>query len=677
MAEEALSLDRFISLRRVGAVTPSPDGTWLAVAVSRLDPEKTKYISDLWKVPLDGGAPSQLTWGRYSDRAPNFRQDGALGFLSGRPPREGKPEDGDDERSQVWLLPAQGGEPVPLTDEPLGVGSFRFAGDTLIVQADVLPGVPEEEQRKAFQAKKKGSSALHYSRGPIRYWDHWLPTEVSHLIRYSAEGRDRKDLTPFLVRSFPTDFFSWDVSKDGSILICTPSRPTEDRLSVNDLMMINTATGEATTILQGKSAPGHAESFGDVKISSNQKSVAYVRAEPSREKCGAIELWVLSLDTKETKQVSMQLDFTPHLVAFHKKDKAIVCGASYMGDTAIFSVDVASGATTRLTKGGCYEQVSLASHGQLVGVHHTYFHPPEPFLHSGSAKEDGKLVASLSGFTKEEGEALVQVQDLVVAAPDGGHVRGWVVAPKESKKHPVLLWIHGGPISAHHNGWHWRWNAMVMATRGYAVALPNPRGSTGYGQEFIEGIWKNQWGAACYRDLMAFTEALEKHPLCDEEKIAAMGGSFGGYMSNWIGVQTKRFKCIITHASLFHMEMFYGTTDGGVWFAQEMGTTPFEDKAAYDLYSPHRFMPQWKTPVLVIHGEKDYRVPISEALYLFEALQYYKVPSELLVFPDENHWILKPQNAKVWYQSVADFLAKYMYAIAETFHHLRRSLLRQ
>jgi dipeptidyl aminopeptidase/acylaminoacyl peptidase len=656
MTQEALSLDRFISLRRVSAVAASPDGSWLAVVVSRLDTDQTKYISDLWKVPTERGDPVQLTWGKYNDRAPCFREDGSLGFLSGRPPREGKPEDGDDERSQVWILPAQGGEPTPLTDEPLGVLAFRFAGDTLIVQANVSIGVPYEEQRKKAQEAKKGPSAMYYAKAPIRFWDRWMPKEVAHLIRYSAAGKERQDLTPFLERPFALDWFFWDVSVDGSAVICTPSRDTESRLFVSDLVYINTKTAEAKTLLQGQ----RTESFGGVKFSQDQKAIAFTRGESTKEKCGPTELWTISVESGEAKRISISIDVSLDLVGFSQGGETLFCSASYLGDFSIFSVALASGEATRLTKEGCYENLQLTPQGKIVGVHHTYFHPPEPFLHSGMLGEPTKLLASLSGFTDKEGRALAKLDHLVVAAPDGGHVRGFVMAPKEGKHHPTLLWIHGGPISAHHNGWHWRWNALLMASQGYAVALPNPRGSTGYGQDFIEGVWGNQWGAACYRDVMAFTEALEKHPSCHEEKIAAMGGSFGGYMTNWIGGQNKRFKCLVSHASVFHMEMFCGTTDVPVWFSLETGGHPLEHREMFDKYSPHRFVSQWKTPTLIIHGEKDYRVPVSESLYLFEALQHYKVPSELMIFPDENHWILKPQNAKAWYQACVNFLAKYL-----------------
>jgi dipeptidyl aminopeptidase/acylaminoacyl peptidase len=211
------------------------------------------------------------------------------------------------------------------------------------------------------------------------------------------------------------------------------------------------------------------------------------------------------------------------------------------------------------------------------------------------------------------------------------------------------------------DGWHWRWNPLLAVAQGYAVALPNPRGSTGFGQEFIQGIWGNVWGAQCYQDLMAVTDALAARPDIDGARTMAMGGSFGGYMTNWIGSQTDRFRCLITHASIATMAQFTGTTDHPAWWYLEMGgEDPYADMAKFDRYAPIRYIKNWKTPTLIIHGELDYRCPINEGLNLFEALQYHGVPSELLVFPDENHWILKPRNIAAWYAAVLEFVGRYL-----------------
>jgi len=239
-------------------------------------------------------------------------------------------------------------------------------------------------------------------------------------------------------------------------------------------------------------------------------------------------------------------------------------------------------------------------------------------------------------------------------------VQSFLVRPRGAARAPLLLWIHGGPVGQNADGWHWRWNPVVMASAGYAVLLPNPRGSTGRGQAFIEGVWNNRWGAACYRDLMAVTDAVAVRPDIDGARMAAMGGSFGGYMTNWIGGHTDRFRCLVTHASVYHFSSFHGTTDEPAFFALELGGTPYGDREAFERYSPHTGAAAWKSPTLILHGEKDYRCPVSEALLLFEALQMHGVESELLVFPDENHWILKPRNSRQWYATVEAFLSRHL-----------------
>jgi len=271
-----------------------------------------------------------------------------------------------------------------------------------------------------------------------------------------------------------------------------------------------------------------------------------------------------------------------------------------------------------------------------------------------------KPLARLSGFTPADKWA--EMESFDVPSTDGAAVQSFLVKPKGAKGPlPLAFWIHGGPMGSNLDGWHWRWNPLLLVAQGYAVALPNPRGSTGFGQEFIQGIWGNVWGAQCYRDLMKVADALCARADIDAKRTMAMGGSFGGYMTNWIGTQTTRFRCLITHASVFTMAQFTGTTDHPAWWYLEMGgENPYTDPERFDRYAPVRHVTKWKTPCLVIHGEKDYRCPINEALNLFEALQYHKVPSELLVFPDENHWILKPRNVVAWYEAVLGFIGKYL-----------------
>jgi dipeptidyl aminopeptidase/acylaminoacyl peptidase len=344
---------------------------------------------------------------------------------------------------------------------------------------------------------------------------------------------------------------------------------------------------------------------------------------------------------------------------------AVLALADHQGDVPVFRVDVENHAVTRLTAreaGGCHDGVRPLPDGSaVVGTRHRLLHPPEPFLCDLREGSTPRLLASLSGFSEADGAEIARWEPMSARSDDGADVHSFVVLPVRGQgKRPALVCIHGGPVASFHDGWHWRWNPLIPASAGFAVVMPNPRGSTGYGQAFVEGIHNNTWGAACYQDVMAATEAAAARPDVDGARMGAMGGSFGGYMSNWIGVSTDRFRCLITHASLFDLTAFYGTTDYPAYMTFEFGTEPYRDRAAFERYSPARFVSRWKTPTLVIHGERDYRVPIGEALALFEALRAHGVESELLVFPDENHWILKPRNIEVWHQAVLAFAARHL-----------------
>ena len=252
--------------------------------------------------------------------------------------------------------------------------------------------------------------------------------------------------------------------------------------------------------------------------------------------------------------------------------------------------------------------------------------------------------------------AQLRVSDHYTESTDGAPIHHRHVRIDDDTKRPLLLWIHGGPISAWSDVWHWRWNPVVAASFGYHVVCPNPRGSVGFGQQFIEEMFGDVWGGQCYDDLMAVTDAVAQRPEVDATKSCAMGGSFGGYMTNWIGTQTDRFTCLVTHASIADNHGFYATTDAPMWWLNTFAKDPYEDRTAFDTYSPLRYVENWKTPVLIVHGDKDYRVPITESLTLYEALDVHGVDCQMMIFPDENHWILRPKNAIDWYEKIFAFI---------------------
>ena len=657
-------VEQHIALGRVAEIAASPCGTWLAVAVQRLDRDGAKYVSDLWKLPTDGGAAAQLTRGECKDASPCFRHDGALAFLSNRQPNEIKPDEDAEKRMQIWLLPREGGEPKQLTDEPLGVEAFRFAKDAprLVLFAPVIPGVEPAKQRETAAGRgKNGPSARRFTAQPVRHWDHWLHDNadmaVTHLIACNAAGANRVDLTPAARREFAIEP-ALDLSADGKWVVATRQTPGKDRELDTTLLLIDIES-KASRVL------GAADNvnFEAPLFSPDGCSIAAVRSTRSPTTAFRPLATIFEVASGAMRQLAAHWDRWPGAACWSADGSRLIVTADDAGDTAVFAIDAASGAVERITaraSGGAHSNLAALADGRIGGIRSTLLDAPECFVVEAQAEAAPAALARLSGFAGAQDWA--EVERLSVPSTDGAAIQSFLVKPKGAAgRLPLALWIHGGPIGMDQDGWHWRWNPLLMVAQGYAVALPNPRGSTGFGQEFVQGIWGNVWGDQCYRDLMAVTDALIARPDIDAARTMAMGGSFGGYMTNWIGTQTARFKCLITHASVATMAQFTGTTDHPAWWYLEMGgENPYADMERFDRYAPIRYVDNWKTPVLIIHGERDYRCPINEGLNLFEALQYHGVDSELLVFPDENHWILKPRNVVAWYQAVIEFVGRHL-----------------
>jgi dipeptidyl aminopeptidase/acylaminoacyl peptidase len=673
---------RLVSLGRVSSVAVSPDGTHAVCAVSRLNVAEgdaegagSKYVSDLWRVSLEPspspGAPIQLTRGKHNDRAPCFRRDGALGFLTNRPVNgqglasRGAQDDDDEARDQVWVLPGEG-DPYPLTDEALGVDAFRFApgGDLLVVVTDVLAGVaPSDQRARAKDLEKNGPSDLHYGNrfGPFRHWDHWLGRARPHIVAYDDRGGSRRDLTPDASREYTGDL-AFAVSHHGAWIAAIERVESDDRLFDPSIRLIDTKDGSSRMIAHGP----HLEHSHPL-FSRDATHLYFNRQRRSKERHGKVELCMADVTSGATTVLCEAWDRWPTpQAAFNGDDGGdrVIATADDDGCVPVYCINPRENAFVRVTAaehGGSHDSLSVTDDGRIVGIRHGLLAPPNPFMVRAQKDQAPALLAELTGFDPKE-VASIEVSQFDTKARDGERIQTWLVqGPRGAGAGlPTVLWIHGGPVGAFGDGWHWRWNPLVLASAGYAIALPNARGSTGFGTPFVDGIWRNSWGGACYDDLMRVTDALEKRPGLDPKRFAAMGGSFGGYMCNFIGGKTTRFRALVTHASVYHLEAMCGASDYGPYFSIEMGTTSWEDRAEFEKHSPHRGVGAWKTPTLVIHGEKDYRVPISEALILFDALQEHNVESELVVFPDENHWILRPRNVEAWYTHVARFLAKHV-----------------
>ncbi|MFK7928511.1 MAG: prolyl oligopeptidase family serine peptidase [Myxococcota bacterium] len=641
-------VESLVSLGRVTAVAVTPDGRRAVACVQAIDGDGAAYVSSLWEIPMDGSTASLLLPGAFDDRAPAFRHDGVLTFLSNRTDEAHSAEDTPDDaaKTQVWAC-HDDGRLERLTHEPLGVAKVQWArtADVGVIAVPVWPGVDAQRQLEVDDDLKKGPSILRYTSIPVRYWDQWVGEKTQRLVALTAEGR--VELTPDRIDAHPE--FDWHLSADGRAVVYSVRGEGVQRLWATSLVVVDLGTGHRTELGVGPDFD-----LSSARLSPDGSTVAAVRTRWVQGQAWDAELVLIPRVGGEPKALAGDWDVHPNLADWSADGGSLWVTAAVRAHDPLFAVDVGTGARSVLVDEGTVVSVAEGD-GVLVVIHSDLLHPPAPrllSLHTG----DHRPLASPDPLDVDLAEHL-EVEDRTCRSPDGTQVQYRVVRPRGSGNGITLLWIHGGPISHWGHTWHWRWSAAVAAAAGYVVVLPNPRGSTGFGQPFVQGIWGNVWGAGCAADVLAVAADVAERDDVNPQRVVAMGGSFGGYMTNWLGTQTDQFAALVTHAALFDFRNFHGVTDYPPYWAWMFGFDPWKDADEMDRYSPRAHVDGWTTPTLILHGDKDYRVPIGEGMALFEALQARHIVSELVVFPDENHWILKPRNIVAWYEAWMGFVA--------------------
>ena len=637
-------LDDFLALPRVSGLAVSPDGSRVVTTIAELNDKRTEFISAVWELDPAGQRPARrLTQGAKGESAPAFTASNDLLFVAAR-----ATDDDDKPPASLWRLPAAGGEATQILDLPGGVDAVHaaHAADVTLVSTSMLPsakGVDDDKRLRALRKDAKVSAVLHTGY-PVRHWDHDIGPAQPHLLDVDG-GRD---LTPRPGQAMQE--VALDVSRDGRFVVTSWHAPGPGASVRSSLVRIDVGTGERTVIAEDPDADLELPA-----ISPDGTTVAFARetiATPHR--APRITLCVMRFG-EPFVEIATAWDRWPTSVSWSDDGGVLVVTADEAGRGPVFTVDPSTSEVVRRTDDDfTYSDVSAAAGGVLYALRSNYATPQHPVR----IDPDGTVtmlpcveLPSLPG----------ELTELTATAPDGTPIRSWLTLPDGDDRAPLVLWVHGGPLGSW-NAWHWRWNPWLLTAMGHAVLLPDPALSTGYGQDFIQRGW-GAWGFAPYTDLMAATDAACAHPRVDETRTAAMGGSFGGYMANWIAGHTDRFDAIVTHASLWALDQFGPTTDGAYWWAREMTAEMTEQN------TPHRHVGAISTPMLVIHGDKDYRVPIGEGLRLwYELLTDSALPAaddgtsphEFLYFPTEGHWVLAPQHAKVWYQVVTAFLGRHV-----------------
>ncbi|HEU4543022.1 MAG TPA: S9 family peptidase [Jiangellaceae bacterium] len=653
-------LDTYVALPRTGGLAISPDGARLATSVATLSADKTKYVNAAWQVDPTGEQPARrLTRSAEGEAGAAFLPSGDLLFTSARPDPDAK--DGDDEVPMLWLLPAGGGEARVVAKRPGGIGGVVVARDagTIVVSSDTLLSSTdaESEEAKRKERKERKVSAILHERFPVRYWDHDLGPGAARLFAGTLGEDERVELRDLTPDAGPALIEAgYDISADGATIVTTWHAAEIGALR-STLVAIDVASGERRVLLDEEEFE-----YASPAISPDGTQVAAIRESRSTPtEPPDLRLVVVSLADGSVREVASNWDRWPAAARWTVDGTALIVTADDNGRGPIFRVDLASGTVTQLTSDdAAYTDVVVSPDGtSMYALRTTHTSPPRPVRLDVAAESQ---IPQLLPAPSPDPELPGRLTEVFTTTPDGVQIRAWLALPdgaSDDDPAPMLLWVHGGPLHSW-NAWQWRWNPWLAVARGYAVLLPDPALSTGYGLDFIRRGWGN-WGSAPYTDLMTLTDAAVERPDIDAERTAAMGGSFGGYMANWIAVSTDRFKAIVTHASLWALDQFWRTTDASWYWEREM--TP----EMTEVNSPHLRADKIVTPMLVIHGDKDYRVPIGEALRLwYDLASRAKVsnggdlPHKFLYFPDENHWILTPEHIKIWYQTVFAFLGHHV-----------------
>ncbi|HSN56511.1 MAG TPA: S9 family peptidase, partial [Candidatus Sulfomarinibacteraceae bacterium] len=661
------SVHDLVAMQRVADPQPSPDGTRVAFTVTTMDLEANRGRSDLWLAATDGSGASRLTADPASDSSPRWAGDRWLYFLSAR-----------SGSSQVWRIAVDGGEAEQVTNLPLDVEAFQVGPGVkaLYLGLRVFPEcsdpMPCTVDQLDAEAERKTTGRI-YDRLFVRHWDTWKDGRRAHVFRL-ALGEDGRptgspvDLMPGLDADCPTFPWGgpedWTVSPDDRQLVFTAKvvDGSEEAWSTDfDLWLVPTdASAGPRKLTTTNRAWDAAPAF-----SPDGSRLAWLAMARPGYEADRFRVVVMDWPDGERRVLTEAWDRSPRALVWSPDGAALYASADNVGNHSIFRIDAGSGMVQALLTRHSNTSPRPLPDGRLLFSRDSLTSPAELFVRPADGSEPLQI-------TDLNGERLAAIEfgpyrQFSFVGAHGDEVFGYFIEPVDrvpGRKYPLAFLVHGGPQGTFDDHWHYRWNPQVYAGRGYAVATVDFHGSTGYGQAFTDAI-RGDWGGAPFEDLMkGLDEVLRRNSWIDPERVAAAGASFGGYMINWIQGKTDRFAALVCHdGNLDELMAYYDTEE--LWFPEwEHGGTPWQNPQGYAKHSPIHLVGNWSTPQLVIHGALDYRVVDTQGIATFNALQRRGVPSRLLYYPDENHWVLKPLNSIQWHEVVLGWMDRWTRADA-------------
>lgn len=651
-----LGFQDMFTMKRLSAGVISPDGKWIAYSATEYDIDENRSNSDIFLVSADGKMKRQLTRDPGSDAAPQWSNDGnAIAFVSTR--------SGD---AQIHTIAVNGGEPQQVTSLPTAVASFMWSPDNryFAISTEVYPDAPSPAASAEMEARRaENKSSGRVIDGLLyRHWNSWREGKYSHVVVVSAKDGKTVDITPGATDSPPVSLgsshdFVWAPNSQQVAFV----RNLDDEVAIstnNDLFLTGRQGGNIRQLTTQKG------NDNGPLFSPDGKFVAYMSMARPGFEADQQDLLVLDLAGEKRVNLTPTLDRSVSDFRWAPDGKSIYYYVAHHGRHRLYNVALRTAKSQLLLDNHYIGGFEVSPDGQFLVIRHqTARMPYELFRFDIRNRRMTQLTNANS--QRLANIEMNPVEDFWFTGAKGDSVHLMLIKPPgfdPARKYPLVNLIHGGPQGAWGDDFHFRWNSELFAAPGYVVIMINFHGSRGYGQEFCDAV-TNDWGGAPYEDIMIGTRwAVEKFNFIDKSRIGAAGASYGGFMINWIAGHDpdRLFTTLVSHAGLYEQVSFFGATEE-LWFPRwEFNGMPWEDGSLYQKWNPANYAANFKTPMLVVHGEHDYRVPFTQGLQLYTALQMQQVESRLLFFPDEDHFIRKPQNAQLWWATVHEWLARYL-----------------
>ncbi len=649
------TIEDLMKVRRVGDPQISPDGKTVAFTVGDVNFDANRVVTQIYVTSIGGGSIKQLTNGPSSSSSPRWSPDGKkIAFTTG---------------SQVWVMDSDGDDKEQVTKISTGAAAPVWSpdGKWIAFTSDVYPDCTNDEcnKKREEQAETSKVKAHIVTRLLYKHWDEWRDVKRTHVFVVPSNGGTARELTSGDFDSPPYAAASgvdYAFSPDSTEIAFIRNPDKVEAISTNsDIYVMPLAGGASKNI----TVRNRGYDAGPV-YTRDGKFILYRSQMTAGFEADRWRLMAYNRATGTSVELTKGFDQQVDELVLSPDGKTIYFTATDRGKSPVYRIPFGGGVPEKVIANVFAQSLRISPDGKsLVFASSSMSAPAEIY----TANADGTGLTALTSVNTQliARANLKPAEEVEWTGAAGKKIHGYIVKPNSfdaNKKYPLVVLIHGGPQSAWNDNWGYRWNPQVFANAGYVVFAPNPRGSTGYGQQFVNEI-SGDWGGKVYIDLMnGVADVLRRNSFIDRNRIGAAGASYGGYMVNWILGHNNdprfRFKVLVSHDGVYNLESMYATTEE-LWFPEwEFKGTPWANPAMYSRWSPHKFVQNFNTPILIIHGELDYRVPIGEGMQLFTAVQRKGIDSKMLIFPDEGHWVLKPQNSQLWFHTVLDWLDKYL-----------------